>query len=82
MKNPNDLINPGGMFITIKEIGKLFSPPISRQKIGKLRDSGELPIVPIPVGGMKYYEKKAVIKLILELSEKDETYDLAAWVST
>ena len=76
MKNPNELINPGALFLSISEVGKLFSPPISRQKLGRLQKSGKLPLVPIRIEGSIFYYKPYVILLILQLCETDMNYDL------
>jgi len=78
MKNPNELINPGALFLSISEVGKLFSPPISRQKVARLKKSGKLPLIPIKLEGSTYYDKEHTIKIILELSEIDMRYDLDA----
>lgn len=71
MKNPNELINPGALFLSISEVGKLFSPPISRQKIARLKKSGKLPLQPIKLEGNIFYYKVHTIQLILQLSEID-----------
>ncbi len=78
MKNPNELINPGAMFLSISEVGKLFSPPISRQKLSRLQKSGKLPLVTIRIEGRIFYYKPHVILLILQLCETDMNYDLDA----
>ncbi len=78
MKNPNELINPGALFLSISEVGKLFSPPISRQKVTRLKESGKLPLLPIKLEGRIYYDKLHTIELILQLSEIDMSYDLDA----
>ncbi|MHA7056784.1 helix-turn-helix transcriptional regulator [Aquimarina sp. M1] len=78
MKNPNELISPHAVFLSISEVGKLFSPPISRQKIARLIASGELPLIPLKIGKRFCYHKEHTITLILQLAEKDDRYDLDA----
>lgn len=78
MTNPNKLMNPEAVFLSISEVGKLFSPPISRQKIARLIASGELPLIPLRVGKRVNYHKAHTIKLILQLAENNDHYDLDA----
>lgn len=78
MKNPNELINPTALFLSIREVGKLFSPPISRQKIEELIKSEKLPLIPIKIGQRIYYNKNHTIKMILQLISKDDNYDMDA----
>ncbi|KZS39733.1 hypothetical protein AWE51_08765 [Aquimarina aggregata] len=78
MKNPNELISPNALFLSINEVGKLFSPPISRQKIARLKKSGKLPLITIKIDERMYYYKPYTIELILELCDKDMNYDLDA----
>ncbi len=78
MKHPNELINPEAIFISIEEVGKLFSPPVSRQKLSELKKSGALPLESIKISYRFFYYKPHVIALILKLCEKDMNYDLDA----
>lgn len=78
MKNPNELVSPNAVFLSISEVGKLFSPPISRQKLGGLIKSEKLPLVRIRIEGRIYYDKHHTIQLILQLCETDMNYDLDA----
>ncbi|GAA3522289.1 hypothetical protein GCM10022393_41030 [Aquimarina addita] len=78
MKNPNELISPNALYLDIKEVGKLFSPPISRQKLGRLKRSGELPLIPCKIGKRTYYHKKQTVKLIEKLCNSNMNYDMDA----
>lgn len=78
MKNPNKMINPEALFLSISEVGKLFSPPMSRQKLARLIKSGKLPLVPIRIVGSIYYCKDHTVKQILQLCDTYDNYDLDA----
>ncbi|WP_103866725.1 hypothetical protein [Aquimarina sp. I32.4] len=78
MRNPNELASPHAVFLSIREIGKLFSPPISRQKLAQLKKSGILPLKPVKIDKRTYYHKEKSIALIEHLCEVDMSYDLNA----
>ncbi|WP_438710723.1 hypothetical protein ACSTS3_18580 [Aquimarina muelleri] len=78
MKNLNELINPNAVFLSISEVGKLFSPPISRQKLARLKKSGILPLKPVKIDKRVYYHKGKTIALIEQLCEINMNYDLNA----
>ena len=55
------LINPEAEFLSIKEIGKLFSPPISSVSLIKWQKEGSLKLTPYLFGNKKFYKRKEII---------------------
>ncbi len=66
MKNPYELINPSAEFLSIKEIGKLFSPPISYQSLWKWQKQGILKLTPYQLGNKKFYKRTEVMEVLEE----------------
>ncbi|AUP81221.1 hypothetical protein [Flavivirga eckloniae] len=58
------LINPEAEYLSIKEIGKLFSPPISHVSLWKWQKQGKLRFTPYLFGNKKFYKKSEVLQVI------------------
>jgi len=55
------LINPDAEFLNLSEVGKLFSPPISRVSLWKWQKEGKLKLTPYLLGSKKFYKRQEVI---------------------
>lgn len=64
--NPFDigLINPEAEYLSLKEIGKLFSPPISSVSLWRWVTTGKLNLTPVILGNKKFYKRIEVIEEI------------------
>jgi hypothetical protein len=60
----NRLINPSAEFLSIKEVGKLFSPPISHVSLWKWQKEGKLNLNPYLFGNKKFYKREEVLEEI------------------
>jgi hypothetical protein len=58
------LINPEAEYLSIKEIGKLFSPPISHVSLWKWQKDGKLQLTPYLFGNKKFYKRSEVLQEI------------------
>jgi hypothetical protein len=58
------LINPEAEYISLKEIGKLFSPPISQVSLWKWQKNGEFKLTPYLFGNKKFYKLTDVLEEI------------------
>lgn len=58
------LINPEAEYLSIKEIGKLFSPPISHVSLWKWQRDGKLQLTPYLFGNKKFYKRSEVLQEI------------------
>lgn len=58
------LINPEAEFLSLKEIGKLFSPPVSHVSLWKWQKNGTIQLNPYLIGGRKFYKKEEVLQEI------------------
>lgn len=58
------LINPEAEFLSIKEIGKLFSPPVSHVSLWKWQKTGKIQLTAYVLGNRKFYKKDEVLKEI------------------
>lgn len=59
-KSPYGLVNPSAEFISLKEIGQLFSPPISTVSLNKWLKQGKLVLTPYVLGNKKFYKRSEV----------------------
>ncbi len=64
------LINPDAEFINLSEIGKLFSPPISRVSLWKWQKQGKLKLTPYLLGNKKFFKRSEVLA---EIEQHKET---------
>lgn len=55
------LINPEAEYLSLKEIGKLFSPPISNVSLWKWQKQGKLRLTPYVLGNKKFYKRSEVL---------------------
>lgn len=55
------LINPEAEYLSLKEISKLFSPPISPVSLWKWQKQGKLQLTPYVFGNKKFYKRSEVI---------------------
>jgi len=55
------LINPDAEYISMKEIGNLFSPPISYVSLWKWQKDGKIKLTRFKLGSKYYYKKTEVI---------------------
>ncbi len=55
------LINPEAEYISSKEIGKLFSPPISTVSLWRWQKQGKLNLSPYIFGNKKFYKRTEVL---------------------
>ncbi len=60
--NFHKIINPDAEYLSLSEIGKLFSPPISYVSLWKWQKTGVLNLTPMTLGNKKFYKKVEVIK--------------------
>jgi len=73
--NLHKLINPDAEYISMKEIGNLFSPPISYVSLWKWQKEGKITFTRYKLSSKYFYKKSEVIKEIervvspLKLSE-------------
>ena len=58
------LINPDAEFLSLSEIGKLFSPPISRESLWKWQKQGTLKLTPYLFGNKKFFKRSEVLAAI------------------
>ncbi|WP_024773008.1 helix-turn-helix transcriptional regulator [Aquimarina macrocephali] len=57
-----ELINPDAEFLSLKEVGKLFSPPISYTTLWKWQKQGKLQLSPYVLGNKKFYKASEVLQ--------------------
>ena len=62
IKTDIELINPDAIYISLKEVGKLFSPPVSYTTLWKWQKKGILKLVPRVYGNKKFYNFEEVIQ--------------------
>lgn len=62
--NFHKLINPDAEYISMKEIGNLFSPPISYVSLWKWQKEGKIKLTRFKLGSKFYYKKSEVIEEI------------------
>lgn len=55
------LLNPEAKYLSIQEIGQLFSPPVSHVSLSKWQRQGKLRLNPIVLGNKKFYNREEVI---------------------
>lgn len=55
IKTDTELINPDAEYYSLKEISKLFNPPISYTTLWKWREKGILKLVPYVYGNKMYF---------------------------
>ena len=58
------LINPEAEYLSIKEVGKLFSPPISHVSLWKWQKDEKLQLIPYLFGNKKFYKRSEVLQEI------------------
>ena len=57
----SSLVNPGAEFLSLKEIGMLFSPPISTTSLYKWMRNDTLRLTPFEFGNKKFYRRTDVM---------------------
>lgn len=68
------LLNPDAEFLNIDEVGKLFSPPISRVSFWKWEKEGKLQLPSYQLGNKKYYKRSEVIREIERFKTKQDAF--------
>lgn len=62
------LVNPDATFLSASEIGKIFSPNISKVSIWRWQKDGRLNLTKYKFGSRVFYKKEEVIDAIKKMS--------------
>lgn len=63
----NNLINPDATFLSASEIGKMFSPNVSKVSIWRWQKDGRLNLTKYKFGSRVFYKKDEVINAIKKI---------------